>query len=278
MQSDSAQATTTASFDWTDSALGAPAAWPHHLRLCVDLLLNSPLAQALMWGPEQILVYNEAYVALLGAERMAAPGGRVPAMLPPEWGWSGAALAAVWAGKAARHRRQPLQIWRGGGATELLLDLYYTPVCDETGQVRGVLCALAPSSAPAAAPDRALRVLVVEDNPDARFLVCEMLHTFGHQVRAVGGAEEALQILAGGDIEVLFTDVGLPGMSGVELARHALRGQPGLHIIFASGFGDTLTRHIEFAATSLQKPYDMAQLRRALDAVDAGPDGAAPPD
>ena len=109
-----------------------------------------------------------------------------------------------------------------------------------------------------------LRVLVVEDNPDALDLVCELLRAFGHQVLAAANGEQALVMLSNTDLDVLFTDVSLPGMSGIELARDALRNRPGLKIIFASGHGDALTRHLGFAAASLQKPYEFEHLESIL--------------
>lgn len=109
-----------------------------------------------------------------------------------------------------------------------------------------------------------LRVLVVEDNLDAQFLVCEMLKAFGHTVTAASSAEDALAALAGAPFDVLFTDVSLPGMSGVELARSALRQHDGLGVIFASGFGDDLTARLDFPCVCLKKPYELEQLQAAL--------------
>jgi DNA-binding LytR/AlgR family response regulator len=65
--------------------------------------------------------------------------------------------------------------------------------------------------------------------------------------------------------DVLFSDVSLPGMSGVELARQAIVMQPDMAVIFASGYGDTLLRHLPFPFVSLQKPYEMEQLQGTLD-------------
>jgi CheY-like chemotaxis protein len=112
-----------------------------------------------------------------------------------------------------------------------------------------------------------LRVLVVEDNLDSQYLVCEMLQAFGHQAEGVGDGEAALLMLAGQPCQVLFSDVSLPGISGVELARRALALHPSLHIVFASGYGDDLLRHVDFAHTSLLKPYDMDTLQRTLEAI-----------
>ncbi len=132
----------------------------------------------------------------------------------------------------------------------------------------GILGILAPSrAAPAADLAAPLRLLVVEDNGDARYLVCETLRALGHEVESVASGEEALPLLAAQPFDVLFTDVSLPGMSGVDLARQALRGAPGLELLFASGYGDELTRHLEFPAQSLQKPYDIEQLQAALERI-----------
>ncbi|HZX26389.1 MAG TPA: response regulator, partial [Telluria sp.] len=153
---------------------------------------------------------------------------------------------------------------RDSGVDVLEFDLVFTPLLDETGTPRGAVCALGPATAPERAASAHLRILVVEDNLDAQYLVCEMLRAFGHTVEGVAHADDALALLARTDYDVLFTDVSLPGMSGVELARAALAGHPGLHIIFASGYGDTLLRHVDFPYASLQKPYDIDQLQAAL--------------
>jgi two-component SAPR family response regulator len=94
-----------------------------------------------------------------------------------------------------------------------------------------------------------------------------MLRAFGHEADGVGHPDDALARLAAGRYDVLFTDVSLPGMSGVELARQAVASAPAMRVIFASGYGDTLLRHVEFPYLSLQKPYELDQLQQALDKV-----------
>jgi CheY-like chemotaxis protein len=110
---------------------------------------------------------------------------------------------------------------------------------------------------------------VVEDNADARYLVCETLRALGHEVQDVASGEDALPQLAQHEFDVLFTDVSLPGMSGVDLARLALQQRPQLALLFASGYGDELTRRLEFPAQSLQKPYDIEQLQAVLAQIAA---------
>jgi CheY-like chemotaxis protein len=253
--------------DWTQTALGDPAHWPASLRLTVDILLNSPQAMLLMWGEQPVMVYNEAYAALVGLPALRAPGGQVPSMAPAAWSWQPDALAPARAGRSVSYRNCTLPVWRDGRMERQALDLYYTPV-HEQGCVAGIVCTLALARpAVAAGNDAPLRLLVVEDNPDARYLVCETLRALGHTVEATATGEEALPLLAGQPYDVLFTDVSLPGMSGVELARAARRQQPGLALLFASGYGDELTRGLEFPAHSLQKPYDIEQLQAVLDQI-----------
>jgi CheY-like chemotaxis protein len=255
--------------DWSQTALGDAASWPSSLRLTIDILLNSPQAMLLMWGPQQIMVYNEAYAALIGLPSLRAPGGNVPSMQPAAWSWSSAALAPVREGRSLSYRGCNLPLWRDGRMEQQALDLYYTPVPGD-GVVAGILCTLALARPTASADNQApLRLLVVEDNNDARYLVCETLRALGHEVEAVASGEEALPMLSQHQFDVLFTDVSLPGMSGVDLARQALQQRPQLAILFASGYGDELTRHLEFPAQSLQKPYDIEQLQTMLEQIAA---------
>ena len=121
----------------------------------------------------------------------------------------------------------------------------------------------------APANDPSLRILVVEDNEDSRMLVCELLDTLGHAVTGVGSAEEALTVLDEDRFDVLFTDVSLPGMSGVDLARKAAVMAPGLSIVFASGYGASISAHLNIPSRSLPKPYDINQLRAVLAAAAA---------
>jgi two-component SAPR family response regulator len=94
-----------------------------------------------------------------------------------------------------------------------------------------------------------------------------MLKAFGHEADGVAHPDDALELLGRKRYNVLFSDVSLPGMSGVDLARRALDANPALKVIFASGYGDSLLRHLEFPYLSLQKPYELDQLQDALAKV-----------
>jgi CheY-like chemotaxis protein len=191
--------------------------------------------------------------------------------MPPPLAVAGDELQRAWSGEATCAPNRNL-MFAGSAGGSGNYDLYFTPVRadGDSDAVAGVLCALAPAApVEEAAPEAAgpLRILVVEDNVDAQYLVCEMLRAFGHEADGVGHPNDALARLAAGQYDVLFTDVSLPGMSGVELARQAVTQAPTMRVIFASGYGDTLLRHVEFPYLSLQKPYELDQLQQALDKV-----------
>jgi PAS domain S-box-containing protein len=103
-----------------------------------------------------------------------------------------------------------------------------------------------------------LRVLVVEDNDDANDMLCELIRLLGHDVQGVPNAEVAIDILRTNPSDILLTDMRLPGMSGLDLAKQALSLRPDIHIIFSSGFG--AIESVGFNSLSLPKPYDLAQI------------------
>ncbi len=257
-----------AALDWRSTDLGERALWPHTLRLTIDILLAAPCPMLLVWGPRRIVVFNAAYTELAGPLHPRAPGAKVPSLMPAPMAAASAAFERAAQGEFLHLQQQMLTIPGPQGSTQLACDLELVPLADDTGAVQGVLCALSRSPECSNAPDGAcLRVLVVEDNLDSQYLVCEMLKAFGHAADGVSHAEAALSKLAGANYDVLFSDVSLPGMSGVDLARQALRTHPAMRVIFASGYGEGLLRHVEFPFQSLQKPYELDQLQAALAAA-----------
>ena len=108
------------------------------------------------------------------------------------------------------------------------------------------------------------KVLVVEDDALIRMASCEMVEEIGLETAEAGDGAEALALLRSDPaINVLLTDLGLPGMSGQALIAEALRLKPNLKIIAATG----RTAHeagLPPGALLLMKPYDLNQLRSAL--------------
>ncbi len=110
-----------------------------------------------------------------------------------------------------------------------------------------------------------LRVLLVEDNEMVRFSMEAMLSDLGYAVAAAGDADEAMG-LAGDEPDVLVTDLGLPGMDGVTLARRLRAARPSLRVVVASGRPGE-----EPGMVWLQKPFDLERLRGAVEASAACP-------
>ena len=111
-----------------------------------------------------------------------------------------------------------------------------------------------------------LRVLLVEDDELIRFTSEEMLTYLGYVVHVAADGEQALGLLATTEIDVLVTDVNLPGMSGRELAALVRSRQPGLPVLFASGTDQGLSDLKNHATGFIPKPYGEEELRRALAA------------
>jgi two-component system, cell cycle response regulator CpdR len=81
-----------------------------------------------------------------------------------------------------------------------------------------------------------LRILYVEDNPIVREVTSELLIHDQRHIVALGTAEEALQEFAKHTFDVVITDISLPAMSGLDLARKILNIEPKAPIIIASGY------------------------------------------
>jgi signal transduction histidine kinase len=109
------------------------------------------------------------------------------------------------------------------------------------------------------------RILVVDDNQDAAASLAMMLVMEGHQVHQVHGGADALQHLARHPVDVALLDIGLPGMSGYELARR-IRAEPawaGLRLIALTGYGRQEDRAAATEAgfdAHVVKPADPAML------------------
>lgn len=110
--------------------------------------------------------------------------------------------------------------------------------------------------------------MVVEDNADFRELLCEMLTMLKHTAVSEASAEAALATLEKDNIDVLISDVSLPGMSGVELAKKLHMTRPDVRIVLSSGYGESVAAQLRFQVTVLSKPYSLNQLSQALDALD----------
>jgi PAS domain S-box-containing protein len=107
-------------------------------------------------------------------------------------------------------------------------------------------------------------VLLVEDNPDVASVSAGLLEQLGYTVRRVANAEAALREIELDGIDLVFSDIVMPGkMDGLGLARHLRATKPGLPILLASGYSDAaLSVRGDFPI--LRKPYEIHELSQAI--------------
>jgi signal transduction histidine kinase/ActR/RegA family two-component response regulator len=112
------------------------------------------------------------------------------------------------------------------------------------------------------------RILVVDDDDDVRVVTAATVEELGYQVVAVGSAGDALRELEGGEFDLLITDVAMPGVNGVELARRVRQSHERLPILFASGYADVQTFGHELSReTVLKKPFRVAEVARRIESA-----------
>ena len=125
-----------------------------------------------------------------------------------------------------------------------------------------------PINEPAApAEPQPLRVLIVEDDANTREATRELLELLDAQVLAVDSAQAALDLIAKQLFDVLLTDVRMPGMSGLDLARAVKRVQPRVRVVLASGYGAGIVTELGDdlrGTTLLPKPFNFDELEQAV--------------
>jgi PAS domain S-box-containing protein len=113
---------------------------------------------------------------------------------------------------------------------------------------------------------RGYRVLVVEDNDEVGQFSMELLEDLGYSVKRVANADAALAILAEDEFaaDLVFSDVIMSGMNGVELAGVIRARYPGLPVVLTSGYSNVLAENAHCGFDLIQKPYSVESLSRIL--------------
>jgi PAS domain S-box-containing protein len=118
----------------------------------------------------------------------------------------------------------------------------------------------------AAASGRGHRILVVEDNEDVGKFSTELLQDLGYVTRRADNARQALALIAADEsaFDLVFSDVIMPGMNGVEFAKIIRREYPHLPVVLTSGYSSVLAENIDHGFELIQKPYSVEALSRSL--------------
>jgi PAS domain S-box-containing protein len=123
----------------------------------------------------------------------------------------------------------------------------------------------ASKAGPAAQPNAEGRILVVEDNPEVGRFAEQVLADLGFETRRAATASEALTLLEAGErFDVMFSDIVMPGQSGIDLAREVRKRWPDLPVILTTGYSDALMMHRDLDFPILHKPYSLEALAAVL--------------
>ena len=126
--------------DWAATPLGPVEGWPASLRTAAGLVLAAPGAMILLWGPELVQVYNDAYRELMGGKHPAGLGQSNQECWPEVWEFNEPLFGDVIRRAAVfTFTDQRLVLERHGHPEEAFFTLTYSPVPDDGGSVGGVL-------------------------------------------------------------------------------------------------------------------------------------------
>ncbi|MFC0253878.1 hybrid sensor histidine kinase/response regulator [Massilia consociata] len=114
-------------------------------------------------------------------------------------------------------------------------------------------------------------VLIVEDEPDLLDVASALFMSMGYDVMTAPSGQEAMNVLASRDVDILFTDVVMPnGVNGIELAQFTRENYPNIKVMLASGYPQPALRLDQYRLgdyTFISKPYRLSDLARGLRSV-----------
>ena len=119
-----------------------------------------------------------------------------------------------------------------------------------------------------ARPQAGTTVMIVEDEPSVRLLIGEVLTELGYDFVEAATGDAALPILRSGQkIDLLVSDVGLPGMSGRQLAEIARAIRPGLKVLFVTAYAEgaeVRSRFLDEGMDMVAKPFSVDLLAQKI--------------
>ncbi len=125
---------------WETTSVGAMSSWSETLRLTVNMMLESQFPMVLMWGPEMVVMYNDACIPLLWGKHPHALGQAARDCWSEAWHILEPKLTAVLErGEKLYFENDLIPVFRDGTLTDFYWTYSYSPVRDATGVVRGIL-------------------------------------------------------------------------------------------------------------------------------------------
>ncbi len=136
---DSEMGQRTRTYDWSRTSLGPISAWPQSLKTTVGILLRSPVPIVLLWGPDGVMIYNDAYSGFAGGRHPLLFGSKVREGWPEVADFNDNVMKVGLSGGTLSYRDQELTLYRKGVPEQVWMNLDYSPVLDESGRPAGVL-------------------------------------------------------------------------------------------------------------------------------------------
>jgi two-component sensor histidine kinase len=125
--------------DWSETGLGPVPGWPQSLKTTVGMLLRSPVPIVLLWGPDGIMIYNDAYSVFAGGRHPLLFGSKVREGWPEVADFNDNVMKVGLSGGTLSYRDQELTLHRKGFPEQVWMNLDYSPVLDKNGRPAGVL-------------------------------------------------------------------------------------------------------------------------------------------
>lgn len=128
-----------AGFDWGQTSLGALEGWPASLRAITGFMLRSPVPMVLLWGPDGVMIYNDAYSGFAGGRHPRLLGSKVREGWPEVADFNDNVMRVGLAGGTLVYKDQELTLLRSGRPEQVWMDLDYSPVLGDDGDPAGVM-------------------------------------------------------------------------------------------------------------------------------------------
>jgi len=185
-------------FDWAGTALGHESRWPQSLKTITSTLLSSRNPMLLFWGPDLVMIYNDAFAPSLGAARDAQGlGANGRAFWTDVWSVIGAQIEGVMErGETFWFENALVPIERDGALRDAWWTYSYSPVRDDSGDVAGVLVVCQETTAHVIAENKlreANQALAAANRAKSEFLAV-MSHELRTPLNAIDGYAELMEM------------------------------------------------------------------------------------
>ncbi len=133
-------------FDWSKTPLGPITDWPQSLKNATAMVVASPVAIVMLWGPDGVMIYNDAYSLFAGERHPHLLGSNVREGWAEVDDFNDNVMKVGLAGGTLSYKDQELTLHRNGKPEQVWMNLDYSPVYDESGRPAGVIAIVVETS------------------------------------------------------------------------------------------------------------------------------------